>query len=50
MVDGADVFIVTVQVGNGFPLNAREMANIVGFLMPSPKQFAWETIQTQEEF
>ena len=28
-----------------FPLKAWDTANIVGFLMPSPKQFTWEPIQ-----
>ena len=49
VVDGAAVFIVTAQVGDRFPLNAWDTENILGFLMPSPKKFAWEPIKTKEE-
>ena len=38
-IDGAAVFIVTAQVGEGFPLNVWDTAKIVAYLMPSPKRF-----------
>ena len=48
-VDGESMFIVNAQLVDRFPLNAWDMENIVGFLMPSSNQFAWEPIKTKEE-
>ena len=45
VVDGVAVFMVTAQVGNRFTLNAWDTENIVRFLIPSPKKFAWKLTQ-----
>ena len=41
VVDGVDMFIVTVQIGDGLPLDACDTEKIVRFLVPSPNRFAW---------